>query len=142
MYPIMNLQNWGKDIHAFVSSLEKVIFGMLPDFGISARTADWLTGVWAGNEKIAFTGIEVRKCVTMHGFAVNVSDGRKYFSLFVPCGLRHVVTTSMDSCYESHEKISIEEVKHSVLKYFSCAFSTSISNFVSKSAFKKDYLVV
>jgi lipoyl(octanoyl) transferase len=47
-----------------------------------------LTGVWAGNLKVAAMGIKLRRWVTMHGVSVNVDPDMRYFQNIVPCGVR------------------------------------------------------
>jgi hypothetical protein len=51
--------------------------------------------VWAGEEKIASIGIAVRRWVSYHGFALNVTPDLKCFELIHPCGLRGIHMTSM-----------------------------------------------
>ena len=56
----------------------------------SASTAgrrDGLTGVWLGERKVASIGIAVRRWVTLHGFALNVSTDLSRFAAINPCGL-------------------------------------------------------
>ena len=94
-YPILHLGDYCCDIHRYVRSLEEVVIRSLATFGISAGRIDGLTGVWVGDEKIAAIGVEVRRWVTRHGFALNRDPDLSIFSLIVPCGIADKGVTSM-----------------------------------------------
>ncbi|MBA7486985.1 Octanoyltransferase [subsurface metagenome] len=51
------------------------------------------TGVWIGEDKIASIGVGVKKWVTYHGLALNVSINLSYFSLINSCGLDKRITS-------------------------------------------------
>lgn len=95
-YPILNLKNRGAiDLHQYLRDLESVLIQALARFDIIAtRKADY-TGVWVGNKKIASIGIAVKRWVTYHGFALNLTTDLRYFQLLKPCGLEPEVMTSM-----------------------------------------------
>ena len=54
-----------------------------------------MTGVWAGDAKIASIGVGIRRWVTMHGFALNVTTDLSYFDAIVPCGIEGCRMTSI-----------------------------------------------
>jgi lipoyl(octanoyl) transferase len=97
-YPIVDLRAHGGDVHRYLRALESGIVATLADHGIAGRTVARRTGVWvggAGERKIASIGIGVRRGVTRHGFALNVSVDLGAFARIVPCGIADVVMTSM-----------------------------------------------
>jgi lipoyl(octanoyl) transferase len=51
--------------------------------------------VWVGPRKIASIGVHVKKWVTFHGFALNVTTDLRYFDLMVPCGIEGVEMTTV-----------------------------------------------
>ena len=55
-----------------------------------------MTGVWVGENKIASIGIHVKRWVTMHGFALNVSPDMEHLSLIYPCGIKDAPMTSVE----------------------------------------------
>jgi lipoyl(octanoyl) transferase len=92
-YPILDLGEWKRDVHAYVRAIEQVIIDTLAGFGIRAgREAD-ATGVWTSDGKIAAIGIHISRWVTSHGFALNVDTDLNYFRYIIPCGLTRPVTS-------------------------------------------------
>ena len=98
-YPILRLAEQGHDLHRYQRNLEEVIIRCLARFGIESRRYNALTGVWVGAdsrpEKIAAIGVGVRRWVTYHGLALNVSTNMEHFGLIVPCGIADHGVTSM-----------------------------------------------
>jgi lipoyl(octanoyl) transferase len=92
-YPIVDLKEWRRDVGGYVRGLEQVIIDTLADFGIAAGRIPKLTGVWAGERKIAAIGVHISRWVTSHGFALNVNTDLRYFQYIVPCGLSKPVTS-------------------------------------------------
>ncbi|MDA1193945.1 MAG: lipoyl(octanoyl) transferase LipB [Planctomycetota bacterium] len=94
-YPIIHLTRHRKDLHAFQRDLEEVGLRTLADFGLTGRRRAGLTGVWIGDRKIQSLGIAVRRWVTWHGLALNVTTDLSAFQTFHPCGLSGDVMISM-----------------------------------------------
>jgi lipoate-protein ligase B len=96
-YPILDLTRHGRDVRAYVGRLEAALVAALADLGVEAsvREGQEHVGVWAGTRKIASIGVHVRRWVTTHGFALNVSCDLEPFGLFTPCGLHGVDVTSV-----------------------------------------------
>ena len=93
-YPIMAVER----VADFVNTMERAIVAALADEGIAAEVRETpLTGVWAGDAKIASIGVRVSGGVTTHGLAVNVDNDLQPFEWIVPCGIDHVRMTSVAS---------------------------------------------
>ena len=91
-YPIMAVER----VADFVHTMERAIVAALADEGIAAEVRETpLTGVWAGDAKIASIGVRVSGGVTTHGLAVNVDNDLQPFEWIVPCGIDHVRMTSV-----------------------------------------------
>ena len=91
-YPIMAVER----VADFVHTMERAIVAALADEGIAAEVRETpLTGVWAGDAKIASIGVRVSGGVTTHGLAVNVDNDLRPFEWIVPCGIDHVRMTSV-----------------------------------------------
>ena len=112
-YPIVDLSRVGRDLHAFLRSLEEVLFEALAGWGLAAGRVPGRTGVWAGEEKVASIGIAVRSWVSYHGFALNVAPDLGFFDLIHPCGLRGVRMTSLRERLGAHTP-SMAAARHAV----------------------------
>lgn len=105
-YPILNLTKKGKDLHAHLRILEDILIESCLQFGVTARREDGLTGVWANGAKMASIGVGVRKWISMHGFALNITvESLKPFSAITPCGIQGVKMTSLSA--EAGKPISV-----------------------------------
>ncbi len=94
-YPILDLTTHHPDLHWYLRSLEEVLIVTLGGLGLDARRREGLTGVWVEDRKIASIGVHVKRWVTLHGFALNVTTNLALFDVVVPCGIPGVVMTSV-----------------------------------------------
>jgi len=92
-YPIVRMDK--PDVHKFVRSIESALMDSVREFGVDARRIQGLTGVWAGERKIASIGVGIRKWVTYHGFALNVTTDLSRFKRINLCGLKGREATSI-----------------------------------------------
>lgn len=99
-YPIIYLGNarCGKDLHKYMRALEQVCIDVAASYGVKASRADGITGVWVGDDKLAALGTRVSKWVTLHGFAINVTnEPLKWFAHVTPCGIKGKGVTSLET---------------------------------------------
>lgn len=99
-YPIVRLIDHGLSVGGYVRRLEQTVIATLGELGIEARKDDCAVGVWVNDgsgvlAKICALGVRVRRGVTMHGIALNVTTDLTYFDLIVPCGLSCRPVTSI-----------------------------------------------
>jgi lipoate-protein ligase B len=96
-YPILRLQDYCAGPKAYMDQLEEVIIRTLADWSIRGHREAGLPGVWVGDPsaKIAAMGTHIRRGVTMHGFALNVTVDLMPFQRIVPCGIAGCRVTSM-----------------------------------------------
>ncbi|HZW39339.1 MAG TPA: lipoyl(octanoyl) transferase LipB [Ignavibacteriaceae bacterium] len=117
-YPIISLEDWKKDTHKYLRSIEEVIIKTLKEYNINAGRNPLYTGVWIENRKICAIGIKVSRWVTMHGFAFNVNTNLNLFKGIIPCGIKeeNKDVTSLEKELGKH--IELNEVKEIVLTKF------------------------
>ena len=94
-YPLVHLTEARRDLHQFQRDLEEIGIRVCRDFGVTAGRVEGLTGVWAAGKKVMSLGIAVRRWVTWHGVALNVTTDLAPFRQFNPCGLDGAVMTSL-----------------------------------------------
>jgi lipoyl(octanoyl) transferase len=92
-YPILDLNEWKRDVHAYVRAVEEVIIRTLGAFGLEGVRVPGATGVWVNGAKVCAIGVHISRWVTSHGFALNVDTDLQYFQYIIPCGLTLPVTS-------------------------------------------------
>ncbi len=94
-YPILLLEGKARDLHAFLRALEEALILTVGFFGMKGERDPRNTGCWVNGRKIASIGVAVRRWVTYHGVALNVTTDLEFFRRFDPCGLDPGLLTSM-----------------------------------------------
>ncbi len=94
-YPILDLSGYRQDLHWYLRTLEDALIVALARLDIAAGREPGRTGVWTSGRKIASIGVHVKRWVTWHGFALNVTTDLAAFVRIVPCGIPGVIMTSI-----------------------------------------------
>lgn len=135
IYPVMSLEQSHKefpklvpkDLHSYLQFLEQQTVDFLKLFGVSSQggfsldrdDADGIrTGVWIGQRKIASIGIAVKRWVSYHGIAINITDDPQAFQGISPCG------------FTTRTMISLEEVLRHSFEGFLLPESPVIKNLI------------
>ncbi len=115
LYPLIDLRQYGKDLHKYLRCLEQAVVRVLrDDFTLNAYCQEGMTGVWVGPYKVASIGIGVRQWVTYHGLALNVKTDTDYFKLIRPCGM-DVPVASLSSFFRD-EAIVTKQIKEALIE--------------------------
>jgi lipoyl(octanoyl) transferase len=94
-YPIVRLAE-PIDVVAYVRRLEGMLIDVVREVGVECGRVEGRSGVWVnGTDKIAAIGIRVSCGVTMHGFALNCSNGFEAYDSIVACGIVDAGVTSL-----------------------------------------------
>ncbi len=102
-YPIVALPAGRRDIRRYVCDLQKILVSVCADFGVDAAADGPHPGVWVGGRKLAAVGIGVRRWVTCHGVALNVTTDVRFFDAIVPCRVPGMGATSLAlDCLSRH----------------------------------------
>jgi lipoyl(octanoyl) transferase len=97
-YPILDLTPHGRDLHRHLRVLEDALIRACARFGVAAGRREGMTGVWVENRKLASIGVGVRKWISMHGFAINITRrSLPPFLAITPCGLEGVTMTCLEN---------------------------------------------
>ena len=116
-YPILRLSERKRDLHLYLRFLEEVIILTCAECGFTAGRRDGLTGVWVEDRKIASLGVGVRKWISMHGLALNVTlASLEAFSHITPCGIAGVQMTCIEK--EAGRSFTVQEVGEILSRIF------------------------
>ncbi|MEM8577776.1 MAG: lipoyl(octanoyl) transferase LipB [Pseudomonadota bacterium] len=110
VYAMLDVGRRGRDVRAFVQSLEAWVIDTLHQFNVTGLVRPGRVGVWVerpekprgpagalAEDKIAAIGIRLRKWVSFHGLSINVEPDLSHFAGIVPCGIaEHGVTSLVD----------------------------------------------
>jgi lipoate-protein ligase B len=119
-YPILDLREWKRDVHAYFHGVEQALIDALACLGLAAERVPerGSEGVWVQGAKVAAIGIHISRWVTSHGFALNVDTDLSYFKYIVPCGLTKPVCSLRSlGCQAGREEV-ISAVAASFAKIF------------------------
>ena len=119
VYPIRRMERF-REIVPLVRALEAAVIDACSRFGVAGERWSEHAGVWVGNDQICAIGLAVRKMVSLHGIALNVSTDLDYNSLINPCGLTDRGVTSLSK--ETGRCVTVAEAKGVLLEELSRAF--------------------
>lgn len=122
-YAILNLRYHKPDLHWYLRQLEEVIIKLLQKYGLVGERIPGLTGVWLQGVKVAAIGIKVKKWITMHGFALNVTADLSGFQKIVPCGISDKPVGSLQQFLPF---ISLSQVRRDLSLTFAEVFQLEI----------------
>jgi len=115
-YPQIDLRLRCRDVHRYLRELEQTLVTTAARFGVRSFRREGLTGVWTDQGKLASIGVGVRRWITMHGFALNVSTDLRYFQLINPCGMVDCPMVSLSSLLG--RRIAMQDVKRAFEEEF------------------------
>ena len=122
VYPIRRLERF-REVVPLVRSLEGAVIECCARFGVSGVRWSEHAGVWVGDKSICAIGLAVKRMVSMHGLALNVSTDLRYDRLINPCGLSDRGITSLSA--QTGRPVTIAEAKPVLLEALSRTFDVS-----------------
>ncbi|MFO7676156.1 MAG: lipoyl(octanoyl) transferase LipB [bacterium] len=127
-YPVFRLEAGVVGVRRFVELVEAALVRALGELGVAAGLRPGFIGVWVGPgaapRKIASLGVAVRRGVTFHGFALNVTTDLGWFGLMNPCGLGQVAMTSVE---REGGVTDARRVRDAVVRAFEADFGLSFA---------------
>ncbi len=120
VYPIFNLKTLGLKLKHYMHNLELAIMDMLSTYDIKAHQRSEYPGVWIEDTKVCAIGVRVRKYITYHGLAINITTDKDYFNLINPCGITNFKVSSMKDFVSD---IDIETVKDQIITSFESIYN-------------------
>jgi lipoyl(octanoyl) transferase len=129
-YLMLDLRHRGRDIRAFVQSVEAWVIDALAQFNVKGVVRCGRVGVWVDRtdsggpnreDKIAAIGLRVRKWVSFHGISLNVEPDLSHFNGIVPCGITDV-GLGVTSLVDLGLPVTMDEVDEALRISFERAF--------------------
>ena len=119
-YPVLDLEPLGIGLRDYIDALEACVIRTAADCGIAAGRIAGASGVWVEPQscrprKLCAVGVRASRCVTMHGFALNVTTDLAWFSRINPCGFTDRGVCSIAS--ETGTQPEMAAVKQRVLQH-------------------------
>jgi lipoyl(octanoyl) transferase len=128
VYPMIKLQTRRLNVRRYVCALEQSVIDALAKFSVLGRRVAGKPGIWVDGsaqacgevstsectDKIAAVGVRIKRNVTMHGLALNVTTDLSHFDLIVPCGLSDCRAVSLESIL-GPETPSMGQVKDAMI---------------------------
>lgn len=127
-YLMLDVAKRGRDVRAFVTSIETWVSEALGEFSLLPRTYPDRVGLWVDTPmdeaKIAAIGIRLRKWVSFHGVAINVSPDLGHFTGIVPCGISDKGVTSLEAL---GLPVTLADLDVALIKHFEAAFKAPLT---------------
>lgn len=132
-----NIRPVRSDYIGYIRNLEKMLIGVLMNYGIASGQINGKTGVWVQADvhskcprckpedkqkpaKIAAIGVKVdARGISRHGFALNINPDMEYWDGIIPCGLDEPVVSLADLLINPPDMGDVKEkLKESFYKIF------------------------
>ncbi len=134
VYPIIDLARLKLNLHAYMRLLEQVVVDLCTDLGLHPARDPSATGVWLtdgdsgveNGKKVCAIGIRVRRWVSMHGLALNITTNLDHFDLIVPCGLAGRSVTTLAGELGAEHTPSMDVVKRDLAERFAFALGLDL----------------
>ena len=129
-YPIVRLNDHRLSVGAYVRKLEDVVIATLAAYDIRAFKDESAIGVWVenrsqtapgGSAKICALGVRIKRGISLHGIALNLSTDLALFNLINPCGLSRPVASMRGLLGDAAP--SMADLKQSFIRAFLAAFA-------------------
>lgn len=125
VYPIRRMERF-REVVPLVRSLEDAVINTCTRFGVPGERWAGHAGVWVGRNAICAIGLAVKRMVSLHGLALNVSTELDYDRLINPCGLTDRGITSLS--VETGRAIAMEDAKETLLEELARTFDVTFAH--------------
>lgn len=95
VYVLMDINGRRMGVSDFVTRLENAMVKTAAHWGVAATGDTANRGAWVDGRKLGSIGITVRRGITFHGLALNVSTDLEPFQWINPCGIKTCSMTTL-----------------------------------------------
>ncbi len=125
VYPIRRLERF-REVVPLVRALEASAINVCARFGVRGERRPEHAGVWVGLKQVCAIGLAVRRMVTLHGIALNVSTRLDYDRFINPCGRSDRGITSL--CAETGRSIEMDHAKRTLVEELARTFDVEFAS--------------
>jgi len=112
--------------------LEEWVIAALERLDLHAFRAPGRVGIWTMDDgveaKVGAIGVRVKRWVTLHGFAVNISPDLGHFDGIIPCGLPDFAVTSLQKLGKNTQTTAFDSALAAEFTRFLDRVSLSMQN--------------
>lgn len=124
IYPLIHLSRRSIKVVSFVEILERAMIQTAAHWGINARGDKINRGVWIGKRKLGSIGITVRRAISFHGLALNVTTDLTPFSWINPCGIQACEMTTLQK--ETNQLVDSQSVRRQMAGHLGKLLDTQL----------------
>ena len=125
VYLLMDLKTARIKVTDLVGRLEEVMIRTATQWGLNAHGDANLRGAWIANRKLGSVGIIIRRGITFHGLALNVSTDLTPFDWINPCGIAGCRMTSL--ALETDTAVSMVQVRNQMAHHMQEVFGMNLA---------------
>lgn len=115
VYPLIALEHRRIGVRRYITLLEQAVIDLLRSRGVDAGRDPRGAGVWVDGAKIASIGVHIRRGVSLHGLALNLTNSLATFDRFDPCGLGAAMTRALDHGFGESPSVVASELAQRVI---------------------------
>jgi lipoate-protein ligase B len=120
VYPLIDLTAARINVVTLVERLEQAMVRIAAQYELEARGDAVHRGAWIGRRKLGSVGITIRRGISFHGLALNVSTDLSPFAWINPCGIPACEMTSLSR--ETGTAIDMPTVRRRMSAHLSALF--------------------
>lgn len=120
VYPIIDLNRDHLRVVELVDALEVAMIRTAQEWRVAATGSRPERGVWVQERKLGSLGITIRRGVSFHGLALNVTTDLEPFGWINPCGLSGCRMTSL--ALETGATVPMQHVRRQMTRHLSDLF--------------------
>jgi lipoate-protein ligase B len=120
VYPLIDLTAARIKVVTLVEALEQAMVRTAAQCGLQARGDAVHRGAWVGRRKLGSVGITIRRGISFHGLALNVSTDLSPFAWINPCGIQACEMTSLSR--ETGTAVDMSTVRRRMVAHLGALF--------------------
>ncbi|MGB9735404.1 MAG: lipoyl(octanoyl) transferase LipB [bacterium] len=123
-YPVLRFQGMPVDL---LSEIVSTMYDAVAEFNVKPEKGRE-PGLWINGNKVGFVGMKIHEGISMHGFAINISNNTDLFKTIKTCGIEDERIGNLTRSTKS--MVSIDRVKNIIVSKFAKRFGYLPDKFI------------